>query len=436
MSGRRGGVGRHVGVVALALATTAPGSARAHPEAALSPEFATSGCIQRVDLRETQKLPLPYTVAYDDVDFTEGDIVLPDAKTHQFFAFRGAVAPYLLGSQLFPFAEESAAVRVLPEWITTDDVGRAAAASNAMDATGFIAEQVDVTDVLQQRDDLAPFWLRITPDAGRVPIRIERAELGLAWDLSGVPPGAYQVAGYVFSPPYNAWAARPGVIKLVDGTRDFPALALAAIDGTVYGGQGRRVSGCIDAPEGTELAASFRSEDQPGQPWQPLADAPQVQDGKFSFCFRSPDRELSGVLRIRVQATAPDGTQAFAHTPDTLVLVATPANCTPSESVCCAEKPAGMEPEPPPAMQPAEPPTLGKAGAGGSSAAMEMPAAPMAMQPMPGGAGAPPLGMESSPRAAGGCSATAPQGFSFSPSGAALALAFAALHALARRRRV
>jgi hypothetical protein len=403
-----------VAALALLLWMLAPARGHAHPEAALSPEFPEHDCIERVDLRETAELHLPYVVVVDDVTFTEGDIVLPDARTHQFFAFGGSVAPYLLGSQLFPFAEESEAIRVLPEWITQDDVDRSAAAAGPADATGFIASQVEDTNVLEARGDLTPFWQRITEDGARVPILVDRALVGFSWDLGAVTPGAYQIAGYVFSPPYNAWAARSGVIKVMDGTADFPALTVDAIDGMIFGGQGRRVRGCVDAPEGTRLQAHFRTEDQPDQPWQRFAEDVEVADGRFELCFLGP-AALSGLIRVRVEATAPDGTQAFAHTPDTLVLVSTPANCTEGESVCCPEPApdAGvadaavdmdtdMEPESPPesrpdaatpdaaspvadaaqpaARTPTEPAKSADASSGGGCSASRVPAAPGAFR--------------------------------------------------------
>jgi hypothetical protein len=144
------------------------------------------------------------------------------------------------------------------------------------------------------------------------------------------------------------------VIKVVDGGADFPALTVDAIDGMIFAGQGRRVRGCIDAPEGTRVQAHFRTEDQADPPWQRFAEDVEIVDGRFELCFLSPDPALSGVIRVRVEATAPDGTRAFAHTPDTLVLVATPARCTAGESVCCPEPEPAQDagaPEPPNQME-------------------------------------------------------------------------------------
>ena len=354
------------GAIAVALGTV--GRARAHPEAAESPEWQEADCIEVVDLESTDELLLPYGVPFDDTEYEVGDIVLDDAKTHQFFAFRGALAPYLLGSQLFPFDRPIDETLIVPEWLDDDDVARAADASDEKDSTFFTKDQVGPQEKLQARDDLQPYWLTITEKSARVPIVAAQAAMGLRWNLSGVLPGVYQVAGYVYSPPYNAWAPRSGVIVLVAGAQTPPpAVTVDPIDGFLFAGQGRRVRGCAKAGAGARIETYYRNEDTGGGSWQRFAADVPIEDGRFELCWTSPDPDLSGVVRVRVDVVAEDGKRAYGYSPDTMVVVGTGAACTESTSTCCAK----AMPEPP-AM-------LGHAGAmavpAGSGGAPAPPAA-------------------------------------------------------------
>lgn len=372
-----------LGGVALAMAA----SAHAHPEAAESPEWEEADCIQVVDIETTDELLLPYGVPFDDTEYEVGDIRLEDAKTHQFFAFRGALAPYLLGSQLFPFDSPIDETLIVPEWLDDDDVVRAADASNEEDSTFFTTDKVGPQERLEARDDLKPYWLTITEKSARVPIIAAQAAMGVRWNLSGVTPGVYQVAGYVYSPPYNAWAPRPGVIVLVDGARPPPpAITVDSIDGFLFSGQGRRVGGCAQAGAGARIETYYRSEDSGNEPWQRFAADVPIEEGRFELCWTSPDPELSGVVRVRVDVVAADGTRAHGYSPDTMVVVGTSSACAESASVCCKK----AMPEPPPMMAGSgttagtgamameagsggAPPAAGTTGTAGASAPPPMP---------------------------------------------------------------
>jgi hypothetical protein len=334
---------RRAAVMLFAFAALAPTRAAAHPAPATPPTFAPGACITVVDTREQQALQLAYDVAVDDDIFAEGEIQLPDAKTHQFFSFAGLVAknPSADGYQLFPFDAAIDQPLALPLWLDQSDVNRAAAAVRPVDMLDFTASQVQPGDVLALRSDLASHVRAITSSTERVPITKRQAEKGVHWDLRALLPGLYSVVGYVFSPAYNDWAARAGIIKVVDGKSAVPAAVIEPIDKTVFAGQGRRVRGCVDAPVGSTLSAWVRAEDQPNAAWEAwLAQKPLAEigkDGSFELCFSNQAPGRSGVLRVRIEVTAPDGQRSAAYSSDTLLAVPTPAACTASEDTCCAE---------------------------------------------------------------------------------------------------
>jgi hypothetical protein len=202
------------------------GSARvyAHPAAAEPPAFVDPPCLTVVDKREQEHLDIEYAVLMDDTLIESGDIPVSDAKTHQFFALSGTMWTVGVDDIFVPFAELDGRGIVFPLWITHDDVRRSAAAVHM--ATGVTAEQTDLPParVLETRPDLTGSWLRITADDARRPITASQALAPVRWDLADVPAGVYTVAGYVFSPPYNAWAPRSGVVKIVDAEHS-PAAA-------------------------------------------------------------------------------------------------------------------------------------------------------------------------------------------------------------------
>jgi hypothetical protein len=364
------------------LATLVAARASAHPAPATPPEFLPGNCITVIDTRETQALELAYDVAFDDNVFALGEIQLPDGKSHQFFAFDGVVGRLAAsgGYQLFPFDAAIERPLALPLWLDQDDVDRAAAAASPTDMTGFTAAEVAAGDVLAARSDLATHVHAFGDKTTRVPITQQQAQKGVRWDLRALRPGLYTVAGYVFSPPYNDWAARFGVIKVVDGESSVPAAAIEPIDTVLFAGRGRRVKGCVDAPGESTLSAWVRSEELPDAPWESwLKREPLSALGKaggFELCFMNQEPARAGMLRVRVEVTTPDGRRSAAYSPDTLLAVATQAACVESEDTCCAASPAPAAAETGDAGRPSQVSAAADAAAaaGGEEAEPEPPA--------------------------------------------------------------
>jgi hypothetical protein len=327
----------------LACATDAP--ARAHEAPAEPPQFFADDCITVVDSDEQGALDIAYAVAFDDTVLTQGDIPVDDAKTHQFFAFRGMLFPQGFGHELFAFDPELPDAITLPLWITSDDVKRAAQANGAGSGTTFSESDVPADTLLEKHPRLQGRWLRVTADDARVPITIAQSLHGVHWELAGVPPGLYTVAGYIFSPPYNGWAVRPGLVAIVAGGEPVLAAVLEPVHETVFAYEGRRVRACVLAPEGTTLRVYVRVQERPELGWLPWKGERPLQAGRLELCIRNPRGDVSGSVRLRFDLQAPDGSATTVYSPDTFTALAGAGTCTPSETICCEGAPPARVPE-------------------------------------------------------------------------------------------
>jgi len=307
----------------------------AHPAAAAPPEFPVSDCVTTLDRAQYDTFALSYVVPTDDTVLTEGDIPLRDAKSHQFFAFRGQVAALGSSHVYRPFAPDAVSVAPLPLWITEGDVQRAAAASAQLLGIATAAE-LPLDQMLETHAALADQWLRMTPDDGRLPILARQTLVPVRWGLSDVPAGVYTVAGYIFSPPYNGWAVRPGVLKIKDAQHDPPAGEIAALSETVFSQQGRKLTACLDVPDGSTLDGDYRVEEQPERGWQSWLRGRPIRSGELSLCFHTSRRDVSGNLRLRLTLLAPDGSRTALHSHDTITWLQGQGPCLESRTQCCA----------------------------------------------------------------------------------------------------
>jgi hypothetical protein len=331
-----------IAVVGLLAVVLLPLGAAAHPGPAEPPMFGSPECITVVDKQVMPRLYVPYGLAFDDVEPEVDKITLPDSKTHQFFAFRGSVIVMLPEYEFWPASPSEHSI--LPLWINHDDLQRADAANGPTIAPDFRAADIG-QDVLHVRPELAGQWLEVSATPARRPITVIQAMLGVYWDLTNVTAGVYQIVSYIFSPPYNAWEPRPGLIKVVDGANNPPAVALEPIDDILYAGQGRRLSGCLDTPAGSTLSSWYRFEGS--SEWKPWLREHPVSTGPLDLCFVNPDPSVSGMVRLRVAVRAPDGSETFAFSPDVLVQVNTAQPCVASASRCC-EVTGRTQPDSPP----------------------------------------------------------------------------------------
>lgn len=294
-----------------------------------------AGCVQIVDKQQTNVLHVPYNVAFDDVALMMGDIALPDAKTHQFFAFRGALLGNDLGHDLYAFAPPGQPPVQLPSWISNADVKRAAQATNTLDGTAFSEKDIPEGKVLDANPQLKDAYLRVSADDARVPITLAQAQKGIDWPLADVALGLYTFAGYIFSPPYNGWAPRAQLIEVVDGSEPGPGATLESVEGGLFPYQGRTLRGCIAAPEGSHVSGAFSVLERPEHGWIEWLASEPIRADALALCFRSPRPELTGSVQLRIDVTTPDGTTRSFYAPDTITALPGSGVCTPSDSVCC-----------------------------------------------------------------------------------------------------
>jgi hypothetical protein len=308
---------------------------RGHPAPAEPPDFGHPPCVAVVDKDRDPSLAIAYTVQMDVTALSQGDIPVPDANTYQFFAFLGGVVTHSAGYQLLPFQPPEAEAIDLPAWITADDLKRAAKASQTAEGVLLSESSIPPNEVLAENPLLASLWLRINQDDARIPITLAAAARGVTWDVRDVAPGSYSIASYIFSPPNNGWALRPGVVKVVDSTHDAPAGVVESIQELVFSYQGRRVRACLDVPSGTRLTASFTVEGRPELGWTPWIADREIRTGELELCFHNPSPGLTGSVHLKLELTAPDGSMTTLHAPDTLTSLVGSGSCSPSETLCC-----------------------------------------------------------------------------------------------------
>jgi hypothetical protein len=323
---------------ALLLTGLIASTALAHPSPAEPPAFFAADCIIVVDKRAQASWHLDYAVVTDDIEAELDHVSLADSKTHQFFALSGTLFERATTQEILLFDDDDGVVRPMPTWLSSDDVMRTAAGVKPEDMTSFAADQVAAQDILESDPVLSSAVRPLVAGTARVPITGDAASAGVTWDLTDVPPGAYQIAAYIFSPPYNGWVARPGLIKVVDGALDTeapPAVMLESVAGRVFAGQGRRVRGCVDAPEGSTLEVSKRAQAEVAGAFEPWMMLP-VSNGAFELCLDNDG--LSAALELRVEVRTPQGLLAATQSSDAISLFSNAAACVESELLCC---PAG-----------------------------------------------------------------------------------------------
>ena len=307
-------------------------SASAHPSPAEPPAFFPDDCIVVIDKRAQTSWHLDYAVITDDTAPEVDHVSLADSKTHQFFALSGTLFERAMSYEIVLFDDEEGRVRAMPTWLDAGDVMRTAAGVTPEDMTSFTADQVLAGDILANDPVLSSAVRPLLPGTARAPITSERATAGVTWDLTDVPPGVYQIAAYIFSPPYNGWAARPGLIKVVDGTAEPPAVTLEPIAGRVFAGQGRRTRGCVHAPEGSTLEVSTRAQAEVASAFEPWITQP-ADNGMFEVCLDNAGRNAA--LEVRVAVRAPSGAFTAMQSSDAVSLFSNEAACVASELLCC-----------------------------------------------------------------------------------------------------
>lgn len=288
-------------VLALAVGPSlAPGSAEAAN--GLRPRtpavFTDVPCVTTVTRGEV--MHIAYAVPYDDTELTADE--LPDSRRHQWLAF---------SQQRFDFG--------FPTWVSQADLDRAT-------DNGDVTRPFGPEDVLESSTRWpASTWVRITPDDARLPITAEQAAMGVDWDTAGVAPGTWLVAAYTWEPENNIWSPRFGALRVEDAAdRDAagPTVFLPRADGLIATrGEPLEVVGCVEAPAGSTVTASWGTLEGIDEPqWVPFVEDEPVESGPLRLELVAP-AEAGSTVKLRVEITDPSGRQYVAFTPTTIAVV-------------------------------------------------------------------------------------------------------------------
>lgn len=248
-------------------------------------------CVASVE--RGQVLHIEYSVPADDTELTFDE--LPDSRGHQFFAF---------AEQRFDFQ--------LPLWINQSDYDRA-------EANGDIVDFADRPILEKDASWPAGTWVRITPDDPRLPITTAQAAMGVDWDTTDTPPGTWLVAAYTWEPEQNLWSHRFGAVRIVDPAdpdATGPTVFMSRVGSALADvGEPYAVPGCIEAPAGSTITASWGSIVGTAEPeWIPFVEDAPVQTGALALDF-VPPAEAVGSIKIRMEITDPAGRSYVAYTP-------------------------------------------------------------------------------------------------------------------------
>lgn len=330
---------------------SSPTQVGAHPAPAEPPAFSQAPCMQVVELAATAQFDLRYDVPVSDTVLDPDLLALPDTKTHEFFAFAARVFDGASETTWASFGDPTGQTRPLPLWVSEDDLARARVAAVDHEVAREVLETAGPSIELDEtlRDRVLPFGS--TPH--RLPITTEQGIFGVRWALADAPPGVYQLVAHTFSPPYNAWTPRPGLVRLVRDGAGPPAVWLDEVGARLFAGQGRPVTGCVSAPVGSRLQLEVQPEADPAAAFELASDDVAVEaDGRFETCLVNPG--IDGAWRVRATLTTPDGEVGYAFGGELLELMAAKASCVPTELRCCpdaaeppAEAPGGLVQAPP-----------------------------------------------------------------------------------------
>lgn len=247
-----------------------------------------------------------YDIPYEDTEVTVDEVA--DSRRHQFFAL----------------CRDNSPQDFLPNWITWADV-MAAGDAGLVDPATITDEQV-----LETNADWSSCFQRINADDARLPITTENAAAGVAWDTAAVDPGGYTLFGYTWEPPFNLWVQRPGFVKVYDGDPDAvaPAIAITTGEQVLYKNGSGIIEGCVDALQGSTLAAYWAiAQDDPE--WISFVEDEPVAGESFAIEFDAPEGLVGESGMLRVDITDPMGRTTTAYGIELVIVLPTddPGSC-------------------------------------------------------------------------------------------------------------
>ncbi len=251
----------------------------------------TPACMTLVDRSNDPNVSFVYTLVAEDLRPGNAIHEVEDSRRHQFIAFCQATSPQ----------------DPLPVWLSLADVMAAA------DIELLMPEDVKSEDILESNPDWSGCFTRITEDDERRLITFAAASEPVVWDTTGVPAGAYVVAGYTWQPVFNTWSKRSGVVKIVDDPDpavNGPAAAISTgsvppsaggEDTIIYSDDMLLLTGCVDALYGTTMTGYWaKTQGVTGTEleWEPFASDVPVTGETFELPFSPPVSGTSVAIKI------------------------------------------------------------------------------------------------------------------------------------------
>lgn len=285
-----------------------------------------------LDLDQTRTYELRYDVIADDTAADPDLLPLPDTKSHEFFAVAGRVMPSATGSSVVSSSDPEGIRVPLPSWHSEQDLTRARAVADDHPQALEILEGAG--QPLLASPELSSLFFAFSENAGRVPITQAQSRRGALWDLSGAEPGTYQIVAHTFSPPYNAWTPRPGLVRLTRGGRGPAGLWLANSSTRLFASHGNRIRGCASAPQGSRLSIGIRAEHAPDSDFEDVLTNVELDAmGRFESCVSYPEADAMWATRATLET--PDGDRVFGFMEGPVTTFAAGAGCEPTSTRCC-----------------------------------------------------------------------------------------------------
>lgn len=262
-------------------------------------------CIASVDRSSTPSFAFDYDIPAEDTQLSSDEF--EDSRRHQFLGF----------------CRQWPAGRPPPRYISIADLERAVMA-------GFEVDELldDPEATLESSAVWAGCWTRITADDDRRPITDLAAAEPVAWELAGIDPGTWLIAGYTWEPPYNLWSRAPWVLRVLDEaapTEAQAAVSLADTTDTVYFDAILELTICVDAAPGSTLTLEWAPSKPDVLEWSALDEVELDGPGELLLPFAPPAESFGLTIVVRAAVEQPAGAGYDGHALSPVIVFAPPS---------------------------------------------------------------------------------------------------------------
>jgi hypothetical protein len=262
-------------------------------------------CIASVDRSSTPSFAFDYAIPAEDTQLSADEF--EDSRRHQFLGF----------------CRQWPAGRPPPRYISVADLERAVMAELE---DGELLDDPEAT--LETSATWAGCWTRITADDDRRPITNVAAAEPVVWDVAGIDPGTWLIAGYTWEPPYNLWSRAPWVLRVLDEPLPIDAQAavsLADTTDTVYYDEVLDLPVCVDAAPGSTLTLAWAPSKPDVLEWSALDEVALDGPGELLLPFAPPVESFGLTIVVRATVEQPAGPSYEGHALSPVIVFAPPS---------------------------------------------------------------------------------------------------------------